>query len=107
MKKRPPQTIPTEMSFSAKVDSSDVSPGGSHDRRAAISHRKATAPLQLSTSEWLNIVDFSRNGFVAVDSQGCITSLNETAARIIGTDIAVPWEAAWMNSFQPQGFSKS
>jgi len=88
MKKRHPQTIPTEMSFSAKADSSDVSPAGSHDRRAAISHRKPTALFQLSTSEWLNIVDFSRNGFVAVDSQGCITSLNETAARIIGTDIA-------------------
>jgi PAS domain S-box-containing protein len=88
MKKRHPQTIPTEMSFSAKADSSDVSPAGSHDRRAAISHLKPTALFQLSTSEWLNIVDFSRNGFVAVDSQGCITSLNETAARIIGTDIA-------------------
>ncbi|MBF0527793.1 MAG: sigma 54-interacting transcriptional regulator [Deltaproteobacteria bacterium] len=45
-------------------------------------------PTELSQSEWLNIVDFLRNGFVAVDSQGNIKSLNETAARIIGTDIA-------------------
>ena len=86
MKKKYPQTTPPGKALSAKPQSLDLNQTGSHDRRAAKSDGKPTSPFQLSTNEWLNIVDFSRNGFVAVDSEGYVVALNETAARVIGTD---------------------
>ncbi|MGC8657595.1 MAG: sigma 54-interacting transcriptional regulator [Desulfomonilaceae bacterium] len=43
-------------------------------------------PFQFDTADWLNIMDVSKNGLVAVDRQGIIVFINKTAAKIIGTD---------------------
>ncbi|MHB8202917.1 MAG: sigma-54 interaction domain-containing protein [Desulfomonilaceae bacterium] len=43
-------------------------------------------PLQLETRDWLNLLDVSRNGLVAVNLDGEIVFLNRTAARIIAID---------------------
>jgi PAS domain S-box-containing protein len=49
---------------------------------------ESTKQLSLETQEWLNIIDFSNNGLVAIDDKGKIVFLNRTAARIIGIDEA-------------------
>lgn len=54
---------------------------------AALFQEDASSAFQLSREEWLSVVDFSRNALVAIDSGGYVVFLNETAARIIGTDI--------------------
>lgn len=43
-------------------------------------------PLQLETRDWLNLLDVSRNGLVAVNLDGEIVFLNRTASRIIAID---------------------
>ncbi len=43
-------------------------------------------PLQLETSDWITLLDVSRNGLVAVNFDGEIVFLNRTAARIIAID---------------------
>lgn len=50
--------------------------------------RKRHGQFALETAEWLYIIDFSRNGLIAIDARGMIAFLNQTAARIIGTDEA-------------------
>ena len=42
--------------------------------------------LELETRNWLDLLDISRNGLVAVNSDGKVTFLNKTAARIMGID---------------------
>ena len=49
---------------------------------------KATKQLHLETLEWLNIIDFSNNGIIAIDDKGRIVFLNRTAVRIIGVEEA-------------------
>lgn len=86
MKKRRTQATPLAKGRSANAQSSVVTEAALHDGHAATIHGKLTARFSLDTAEWLNIVDFSRNGFLAIDSEGYVVSLNETAALIIGTD---------------------
>ncbi len=50
--------------------------------------RKWQGRFGLETEEWLGIIDFSRNGLIAVDVKGVVVFLNKTAARTIGTDEA-------------------
>ncbi len=40
----------------------------------------------LDTEAWLNIIDFTRQGVIAINSEGKIAFINGTAARIVGTD---------------------
>ena len=49
---------------------------------------KATNRLNLEIREWLDIIDFSNNGLIAIDDKGVIVFLNRTAVRIIGIDEA-------------------
>jgi PAS domain S-box-containing protein len=57
-------------------------------REERIVRRKWQGQFGLETAEWLDLVDFSRNGLVAIDARGIVVFLNRTAARIIGTDEA-------------------
>jgi PAS domain S-box-containing protein len=43
--------------------------------------------VHLETPEWLKILDVSRNALVAVDVEGNVVFLNQTAAKIVGMDV--------------------
>lgn len=43
-------------------------------------------PLDLQTHDWLNLLDVSQNGFVAINIEGEVVFLNRTAQRIIGVE---------------------
>jgi PAS domain S-box-containing protein len=79
-------TISQPANLDAKTRSSTAAQKASQRGRAAVSHRNPSPSFQLTKEEWLSVVDFSRNGLVAVDAEGNVVFLNETAARIIGTD---------------------
>lgn len=88
MKKPHTQAAPPGIGLGAEPQSSGPRQTKAHDITRAMSHRKPITTFQLDTKEWLGIVDFSRNGLLAIDSEGYIVCLNETAARIIGIDAA-------------------
>jgi PAS domain S-box-containing protein len=87
MKTRQAESASQPTALGSRRKSSAAAPSASRGGNTVASGGNPSASFQLSNDEWLSVVDFSRYGLVAVDSEGHVVFLNDTAARIIGTDI--------------------